>query len=335
MPARSASRNVILYRESPLGTLDRLVRERCPAGFELRTANATTPREVTAGLLAEADFLLGSWALTDKEFGVARRLKLIQLTSAGYDWLDLDLAARHGVPIANNGGGNAIGVAEHTILLILALAKRLLQHDAGVRGGRWQADSTPMFELWHKRVGIVGLGKIGTHVARLARAFEAEVLYHDIRRLDVSTEQRLGVTFLPLKGLLSSADIVTLHVPLTRATRHLIGAPELQRMKQGAILINTSRGPVVDEAALCETLRAGHLAGAGLDVFEQEPPRPQHPLFSLDNVVLSPHLAAGTSDSWSRIVDNCYANIVRVARGEAPWHLAEDFDHGSSTTSVE
>lgn len=326
MPASAGQNFVIAYRLTPWEAVNRLVQEWCPEGFELLTVPASAPPEQVRVAVSRADFLLGFWSLTEDDFRAARNLKLIQLMSAGYDRIDLDLAARYGVPVANNGGGNAIAVAEHTILLMLAVYRRLVYHHLNVKAGRWRVDTNDLYELWHKRVGIVGLGNIGRQVARRLRAFESEVVYYDIRRPDPETEAELGVTFAPFEELLQTSDIVTLHVPLTRLTRHMIGARELAMMKPTAVLINTSRGAVVDEQALYEALRSGQIMAAGLDVLELEPPDPSNPLFTLENVVLTPHIAGPTVDGWPRILANCYANIQRVARGEPPLFLAEKYE---------
>jgi glyoxylate reductase/D-3-phosphoglycerate dehydrogenase len=326
MPASAGRNFLIAYRLTPWEAVNRLVQEWCPEGFELLTVPAGASPEQVRDAVSQADFLLGFWSLNEDDFRAARNLKLIQLMSAGYDRIDLDLAARYGVPVANNGGGNAIAVAEHTILLMLAVYRRLVYHHLNVKAGRWRVDTNDLYELWRKRVGIVGLGNIGRQVAKRLRTFESEVVYYDIRRPDPETEAGLGATFVPFEELLQTSDIVTLHVPLTRLTRHMIGARELAMMKPTAVLINTSRGAVVDEQALYEALRSGQIMAAGLDVLELEPPDPSNPLLTLENVVLTPHIAGPTVDGWPRILANCYANIQRVARGEPPLFLAEKYE---------
>jgi glyoxylate reductase/D-3-phosphoglycerate dehydrogenase len=181
-----------------------------------------------------------------------------------------------------------------------------------------------MYELFDKTLGIVGLGTIGKKVARLGRAFGMRVQYYDIARLNADAEDALGVRFRLLRELLKSSDVVSLHVPLNDSTRALIGAGELALMKPGAILINTSRGPVVDEPALYEALNGGRLFGAGLDVFDQEPPPPDNPLLTLDNVVLTAHFAGPTWDNHVARFRNAFDNVQRVARGEPPlWVVPE------------
>ena len=181
-----------------------------------------------------------------------------------------------------------------------------------------------MCELFGKTLGVVGLGTIGKKVARLARAFGMRVEYYDIARLSEDAEDALGVRFRLLNELLSNADVVSLHVPLNESTRHMIGQREFARMKPTALLINTSRGPVVEEAALVRALSEDQLFGAGLDVFDPEPPRADNPLLKLDNVVLTAHFAGPTWDNHAARFRNAFDNVQRVARGEAPlWVVPE------------
>ena len=314
----------IVYVNSPFDDGE-AVEELAPAGFELVRAAARSPEYASA--LAGADYLVGfvDGLVDEGLYRAAPRLKLIQLLSAGYDRADLAAARRAGVPIANNGGANAVAVAEHALLLMLAVCRRLpLQHE-NVRSGRWRGNETPrVHELRGRTLGLVGLGTIGKKTARLARAFGMTVRYYDVARLSEEVEDALGVRFRLLGELLRSSDIVSLHLPLNASTRRLIGARELALLKPTAVLVNTSRGPVVDEAALVETLSAGRIFGAGLDVFEKEPPDTDNPLFSLDNVVLTAHLAGPTVESGTARLRNAFDNVQRVARGDPPlWVIPE------------
>jgi phosphoglycerate dehydrogenase-like enzyme len=181
-----------------------------------------------------------------------------------------------------------------------------------------------MYELYDKTVGIVGLGTIGKKVARLVRAFGMRVQYYDIARLTEDAEDALGVRFRLLGELLATSDVVSLHVPLNSSTRHLIDAAALASMKPEAIIVNTSRGPVIEEKALARALADNKLFGAGLDVFDQEPPPADNPLFSLPNVVLTAHYAGPTWDNQITRLRNAYDNVQRVARGDPPlWVVPE------------
>ena len=283
-----------------------------------------------AALLAQADFLMGSWVtttvtLTEDDYRAAAHLKLVQLMSAGYEHVDLALASRYQVPVATFGDAMGSVVAEHTLLLILAVYRRLLQLDAAVRSGAWRTGEPVLRELRGKRVGLVGLGYIGREVAVRLHAFGAEVVYTARRR--APDEADLGVTYAAdLDDLLRRSDIVSLHVPLAPSTHGLIGARELALMKPGAVLINTTRGPVVDQAALVSALQSGALSGAGLDVLDPEPPSPDDPLLTLPNVVLTPHSGGQADEVWPRIVATCFANVQRVASGEDPLYLARSLD---------
>ena len=300
-------------------------RELAPAGFDLAEAAVGSPEfDIAVG---DAEYLVGfvDGAVDEALFRKAPRLRLIQLLSAGYDRADIAAARRAGVPIANNGGSNSVAVAEHTLLLMLAVSRRLVLQHANVSAGRWRGNEIPrLSELRGKTAGIVGLGNIGRKVARLAGAFGMKVVYYDTARLSEDAEDALGARFRLLDELLREADAVTLHVPLDDSTRHLVGARELALMKESAIIVNTSRGPVIDEAALRRALADGTIAAAGLDVFDREPPPPDNPLFALDNVTLTGHLAGPTVESHRGRVRNAFDNVQRVARGEAPlWTVPE------------
>ena len=266
----------------PSADAGEIAREMAPAGFELVLARDGSPEYEAA--LAGAEYMVcyPNVALRDAFYRAAPRVKLVQLLSAGYDAVDLEAARRARVPVANNGGANAISVAEHALMLMLAVSRKVVWQHGNVSGGRWRGNGPVprMYELHGKTLGIVGLGTIGKKVARLAQAFGMRVQYYDIVRLSEDAEDALGVRFRLLRELLKSSDVVSLHVPLNASTRGMIGAGELALMKHLGVLVNTSRGPVVDEPALTRALSAGKLFGAGLDVFEQEPLAADNPLLA-------------------------------------------------------
>jgi glyoxylate reductase/D-3-phosphoglycerate dehydrogenase len=301
-------------------------RELTPAGFELIVA-APGSAEYTAAL-PSADYLLGNvQGMDDAFYRAAPRLRLVQLFSAGYDHVDLDAARRAGVPVANNGGANSRAVAEHTILLMLAVYRRLVPRHDMTAGGRWRGNQPmpTLFEMHGKTLGIIGFGTIGKRVARIAAGgFDMRVQYNDIVRLSEDTEDALDVRYRLLPELLRTSDIVTLHVPLTSLTRNMINAAALAHMRPHAVLINCSRGPVIDFPALHDALSNGRIAGAGLDVFPAEPPSPSEPVLSLDNVVLTPHLAGASRETRLKQTRNAFDNVLRVERGERPlWVVPE------------
>jgi len=313
---------VVYLQVLPPDVMD-IVRGELPPGFTLEALSDPSQDEILR-LVRDADFLLvATTPLTEEVIAAAPKLRLIQHQGVGYDNVDVEAAARRGVPVALTPEGTTVGVAEHVILLILALYKHLREADEALRRGRWLqwALRSRSYEIKGKVLGIVGLGRIGQAVARRARAFEvAEILYNDVARPVRAVERELEVAFCPLDDLLRRADIVTLHAPLNADTRGLIGACELALMREQAVLINTARGALVDEAALVHALKSGAIAGAGLDVFAQEPPSPDCPLLTLSNVVITPHIAAGTRDALKVKMAAAFANLLRVAQGESPIH---------------
>lgn len=302
-----------------------VAREMAPSGFDLVIAPARSAEYKEA--MRDAEFLVGFVdRLVDEElYKTGPNLKLVQLLSAGYDKADIAAARKSGVPISNNGGANSVAVSEHAILLMLAVSRQLVRQHTSVTAGRWRGNSTPrVHELRGKTLGVVGLGTIGKKTARLAAAFGMQVNYYDIARLTEDQEDALGVRFRLLRELLRTSDVVTLHTPLNASTRHLIGSEELALMKPSAILVNTARGPVINEEALYTALTSEVISAAGLDVFDQEPPQENNPLFGLDNVILTAHLAGPTFESNTARVRNAFDNVQRVARGDAPlWVIPE------------
>jgi len=304
-----------------------IARELLPPGMELIVADPTKPDFYDAA--ADADYYLGSprFGIGNEFFRSAPKLKLVQLTSAGYDRVDLEAARKAKVPVANNGGANSVAVSEHAVMLMLAVYKKLVYHHLNVVSGTWRAKDfadVRTYELEGKRLGIIGLGNIGKKVARRVQGFDMDVRYYDVLRLTEDQEDALGVRFALFNELLRTSDVVTLHVPLNDVTRKMISTRELAMMKRSAILINTCRGPVVDEDALHQALTSGTIAGAGLDVMVEEPPKPQHPLFSLPNVTLTPHSAGPTWDNWTKAYRNGFDNIQRVESGQAPFWVVPE-----------
>ncbi|HVL53217.1 MAG TPA: phosphoglycerate dehydrogenase, partial [Vitreimonas sp.] len=271
--------------------------------------------EVLLSIIAEYDALVvRSQVRVDASLiGAARRLVVVGRAGVGVDNVDLEAATRAGITVVNAPTGNTIAAAEHTLGLLFALARRIAAADASIRRGEWKRSDFTGVELRGKTLGIVGLGKIGQAIADRARALEMRVLGSDPY---VTTEQAAlhGVELVDLEALLASSDVVTVHVPLGRATRGLIGRETLARMKDGAFLLNVARGGVVDEAALAEALRSGRLAGAGVDVFAEEPPVGS-PLLDAPNTVLTPHLGASTEEAQVLVAEEVADQVLHVLAG--------------------
>ncbi|MSQ07970.1 MAG: lactate dehydrogenase [Dehalococcoidia bacterium] len=246
-------------------------------------------------------------------------LKLVQTGSAGTDWLDKTALAEMGVRVANNGGANAVAVAEHAIALMFSVYRKLDVQIASVKAGTWMDGVKGAPEEYHtlvgKRVGIVGLGRIGSRVAKRLQGWECDVVFHDVTKFAAEYEQASGARRVSFETLLSTSDIVTLHVPLERTTKHMMSDREFALMKPTAILVNTCRGPVVDEAALIRAVQKKTIFGAGLDVTEIEPVSMDNPLLKMQNVVVTPHLATRAIESNINAAEFVVANISRLARG--------------------
>jgi phosphoglycerate dehydrogenase-like enzyme len=316
----------IIIADNPLNEIG-IAKELLPPSLDAVVARHGSPEFKAA--LADAVCLVGfgDGTMDDAFYKSAPNLKLVQLLSAGYDRCDIEAARRAGVPICNNGGANSTAVSEHALLLMLAVCRRVVWQHTNVAAGRWRGnnvDDVKLYELKGRTLGIIGLGTIGKKTARLAQAFGMTVQYYDILRLTEDRADALGVKFALFDEVLRTSDIVSLHVPLIKETRHMIGAAQLRMMKPTAYLINTCRGPVVDEPALVEALQSGTIAGAGLDVFDQEPPPPNNPLFALQNVVLTAHFAGPTWENQYTRFRNGFDNCQRVIRGEKPlWIIPE------------
>ncbi|WP_369282838.1 2-hydroxyacid dehydrogenase [Oscillibacter sp. GMB15532] len=275
-------------------------------------------------------------AMTDAEIMILRifkapeevirrnaRLKMILRWGAGFDSVDIKAAGSRGILVTNTPGANANAVSELAVLLMLAVGRKLLCHAESLKSGMWSKNTflNSSFCLNNKRVGIIGGGNIGRQVSDKVQSFGATVQYYDVFRLPSATEQAHNMTFVPLETLLETSDIISLHIPLLESTRHIIGAAEIQRMKHGAIIINTARGGLIDDHALAEAVQYGRLAGAGLDVVEDEPLPGDHVLLKDPNIIVTPHVAGGTADIGDIIIPMLVKDILSFAAGKEPAHV--------------
>ncbi|HTG42481.1 MAG TPA: phosphoglycerate dehydrogenase, partial [Methylomirabilota bacterium] len=275
------------------------------------------PREELLAVLPDYDALVvRSQVQVDAEaIAAGTRLQVIGRAGVGVDNVDLDAATRAGITVVNAPTGNTIAAAEHTLALLYGVARRIAAADASVRRGEWKRAEFTGNELRGRTLGIIGLGKIGQAIAARAVAMEMTVLASDPF---VTAEQAAhhGVELVAFEMILERSDVITVHVPMTRATRGLIGRDQLARMKPGAILLNVARGGVIDEAAVAAALRDGHLGGAGIDVFEQEPPTGS-PLLDAPNTVLTPHLGASTAEAQVAVAEEIADQVLDVLAGRS------------------
>ncbi len=325
----------VLWPDWRAAVYDRLMDDVFPADrLDLAVAELGAPVDLKA-LVADADILVvKSRAVTAEVISSGRRLRLVLKYGTVVDNIDLDAADRAGIAVGVFQVPHLVAVAEHAILLMLALGKKLAQAHNAVRSGLYPLHLDPITtsehnirynwmefsgiqSLYGKTVGLIGLGEIGLATARFARAFGMRVLYFKRRRLDERHELRLGLTYSTPDDLLQRADFVSLHAPHTSETERLIGRRELGLMKPSAFVINTARGGILDQDALVEALRAGAIAGAGLDVYLQEPVPKDDPLLQLDNVILTPHIGGGNPDGPAVSLREVFRKLSRIAGGEA------------------
>jgi phosphoglycerate dehydrogenase-like enzyme len=300
---------------------DQAIRRFLPPDLDAEIA-VVEPRTESAAVsaVADADIVLGDFTFA---VPISRRVveamtscRAILQPSAGFQQIDVDAAAERGIPVANCAGVNDIAVAEHTVMVGVALMRELVWTDREIRAGRW-----PQLDRTHNEIagctwGIIGFGRIGRQVAQRLRGWDVTVAYHDTFRAAPEIEAALDVTYADLDDLLTRADVVSVHVPLHPETHHLLDARRLALLQPGAAIINVARGGVIDEAALLGLLRERRIRGAALDVFEAEPLPAGHPFTELENVILSPHNAGTVVEAQIRVLKQTKANVARALAGE-------------------
>lgn len=291
--------------------------------FEVRVSPDHSPATLARGIQDCSGLLVRTAPIPASVIEAAPDLKVIARHGVGYENIDMAAATRRRIPVAITADANALSVAEHVLVLMGALAKRIVEYDAATRKGDWEIrNSYRAIDLNGKVLGILGMGRIGSLVCKKAKAaFDMEVLAYDpvVPREAMERAGARGIGSIP--ELLRASDVVTVHTPLTPQTKGLIGEAQFTMMKPTALLINAARGPVVDEQALFAALTAGKIAGAGLDVFDPEPPEPTNPLFGLPNVVLTPHSAGLTVECVIRMATGAARAIVDVLEGRRPPHV--------------
>ncbi|HEU97491.1 MAG TPA: D-glycerate dehydrogenase [Fervidicoccus fontis] len=303
--------------------------ERLKDKFEIELWNEywAPPRDVLLKKASEVDAMVT--LLTDKIdrelLDRAKNLRIIAQYAVGFDNIDIRYATEKGVYVTNTPEVLTHATADLAMALLLAVTRRIVEADSFVRNGEWERSRTgwhPLMllgmELNGKILGVIGMGRIGREVAKRARSFGMKIVYYDLRRLPQEEEDSLGAKFLDLEELLSTSDVVTIHANLTEQTRHLINEQRLRLMKPTAYLINVARGAIVDTNALVKALKEGWIAGAGLDVFEEEPLPASHELTKLKNVVLAPHIGSATIEARNAMAEKVALNLIEFLNGRVP-----------------
>jgi glycerate dehydrogenase len=278
-----------------------------------------TPAELVIQRAAHAEIVLTNKTVLDaRTIAALPRLRYVGVLATGYNVVDLTAARSRAIPVTNVPAYSTPSVAQLTFALLLELTHQVGMHSAGVRAGRWSRSpdfcywETPLIELSGLTLGLVGFGHVGRAVARIARGFEMRLLVHTRTRPEMAPD---GLEFASLNRLLCESDVVSLHCPLTDATRHLINAAALSRMRPSAFLINTGRGPLLDEVALAAALNSGRLAGAAVDVLSTEPPAADNPLLTARNCIITPHLGWATRAARQRLLNSAVANVRAFLEG--------------------
>ncbi|TDP98061.1 phosphoglycerate dehydrogenase [Labedaea rhizosphaerae] len=307
----TASRPVVLIAEKLApSTLDVFGDE-----FEVRQVDGTDRPALLAAVAGADALLVRSATKVDAEvFAASDRLKVVARAGVGLDNVEVPAATERGVLVVNAPTSNIVSAAEHAVALLLAVARRVPAADQSLRGGEWKRSSFGGVEIQHKTVGVVGLGKIGQLFAQRLAAFNTKIVAYD-PYVSAARAAQLGIELLSLDELLRRADIISVHLPKTAETKGLIGAEQLKQTKPGVIIVNAARGGLIDEDALADAIRSGHVGGAGIDVFVTEPTTAS-PLFELPNVVVTPHLGASTAEAQDRAGTDVARSVQLALRGE-------------------
>jgi len=316
-------RRIFVTRELPKRGLD-IIKERFNA--EVWSDYAPPPKKLVIEKVAKVDAL--ATLLSDKidaeVFDAAPNLKIVSQFAVGFDNIDVKEATKRGIYVTNTPGILTDTTADYAWALLMAAARRVAEADKYVRDKKWKVGWHPAMlqgrDIFGATLGIIGLGRIGVAIAKRAKGFNMKILYYDVvRRPEV--EEELGIMFRELMAILKESDFITINVPLLKSTHHLINEEKLKQMKKTAILINNARGPVIDEKALYKALKEGWIAGAGLDVFEQEPTPANNPLLTLDNIVVAPHISSSSFETRSKMAEMVAENLVSFLEGKTPPNL--------------
>jgi glyoxylate reductase len=315
---------IYITRKIPLPAID-LISESCDIVFHEGEEPPTRKEFLTNIADKDGVICLVSDKLDKEAIDMTTRLRIISTMSAGFEHIDVTYATEKGIYVCYAPDALTNATADLAFSLLLAAARRIAESDRFMRQKKWNISWSPTFmigkSVWESTLGIIGLGKIGKAVARRAQGFNMRILYYDFLRLAPEEENALGVTFRPLEDLLKESDFVSIHIPVTDETRRFMNEERLKLMKPSAILINTSRGATVDETALIKALQEKWIAGAALDVYEQEPVTDDNPLLELENVVLTPHIGSATAEARAKMAETAVLNLLSVLKGERPLRL--------------
>lgn len=287
-----------------------------PDGFEL----IDIPDPERTDFLADAEYMINRvHYVPETVLEAAPKLRFIAKWGVGVEKLDIEAAGKRGIPIVPCIGINSAPVSELAVLLMLSVSRHLLEVHNELLGGNWKARdeyARRSYMIKNKKVGLLGCGNIGRRVANIVKnGFGATVQYYDVFRMPEEQEKKLGIEYVGLDTLYQTSDIISLHLPLLDSTHNMVGTKQFDMMKKNAIIINTSRGGIIDEAALYAALTKGKIAGAGLDTYAQEPVSPDNALLKLPNVVATPHFGGNTADNDINMIRRCYDNIVKFENG--------------------
>ena len=303
------------YNGAPL----EIVKGEVPEEFEIRFLPEQT-QDALISQVSDADYILagGRLKISKEVLDKAEKLQMIQRSGVGLDALDLDAIKEKGIPLYVNQGVNAESVAEHALLLMLACLRRLPSINSKTKNGIWkkQEQGVQTVELKGRTVGIIGMGNIAKTLVGLLKPFHVQILYYNLAQMPTEFEKENNMTFVGVEELLRDSDIVTIHCALTPETRNLINAETVSLMKPGAMLINTARGEIVDPSAVADALKSGRLSYAAFDVHAKEPIPEDYPLRDIENVILTPHIAGVTADSFRAMMHDAFRNIACFDKGE-------------------
>lgn len=310
----------ILHTARYTGVPWEILKSVVPDDFTIETLDELT-YECLVRQCVDADYLLvsGRLPIDDGVLDAARKLKMIQRTGVGTEMLDMEAIRRHNIPVYVNAGVNARSVAEHTITLMLACLKRLPQINADTHKGEWkkQQQGLTTHELYGKTVALVGMGNIGRTVAAMLLPFGVRILYTDVYRQSADVEEKMCLTYCEsFESMLPDADILSFHCPLTKENTEMLNKETLGKMKEGAIVVNTARGKLINPADLYDSLQSGHIASAALDVHYEEPIKQNSMMMSLENIILTPHIGGLSYETFQEMMSNAIANIVCFNEGE-------------------